>query len=314
MRRFSLDKLCQWSMSAVVPIQIGQLPYERNPMSGLYSVPPNAPATPGATVAESESELATGTDQAESTEESTESESTDSSETEVTRRQRKLRAEEKAMLSQFVLLANDPIDRIIPWSELTRDMKIAVLPSSKIKLVNKGLIELVHDIDTGAIQSVNIFLPVLDTYYDTSSKDVLLAELAEVPLTRPRARVEVGTDDWRKIRKQVQANPRRENTHAWYNWSLYRDDDSVTDYLRRLDYNRNIIIGGRAYFNGPSLVFLDQDIKHGFIKLYDARQPETLEDGSANPKYWLTSRNATNGQDMDAAPVEEDEVATTAAA
>ena len=66
----------------------------------------------------------------------------------------------------------------------------------------------------------------------------------------------------------------------------YMDGMTVPQYLGNMSYNRMIVTSNGTYFNGPAVLFLTQDVKSGYIGIYDSSMP-LLADGSIDPSAFL---------------------------
>lgn len=203
------------------------------------------------------------------------------------RRQRRyFRPEEIQLALEFSKLA--PMGDNIAYNDLpTMDMKLASLFTAKrFRLVERGLLEPDIDIETGRVVSVRIVPEKWDEYAD----DLIMPEVKAVKATpigdvmrKPR---NILSDPKFKVKKLKDKNPRREGSHGWHNWALYLDGESVIDYLNYMDYDRNIKVTSRrgvAWFNGPSMLFLMQDLKAENVGIYDSTLTES------DTGYWLTA-------------------------
>lgn len=185
-----------------------------------------------------------------------------------------------------------PVGDQIAYNDLpTLEMKLASLfTAKKYRLVERGLLEPDIDIESGKVVSVRIVPEKWEEYADEmvipEVKPVKATLIGDVVLRKPR---NILSDSKFKIKKLKTENPRRLHSHGWHNWEqcyIHFDDASVVDYLNFMKYDRHIEVTsqrGKAYFNGPSLLLLMQDLKAGNIGIYDS----TLESNA--PGYWLTA-------------------------
>lgn len=90
-----------------------------------------------------------------------------------------------------------------------------------------------------------------------------------------------------RIRKLVDQNPRQANVQGWHSFNLYQDGMTVTEYLNTKGPAAECSNG--TMFDGPKLIHFEWDMNHGYIGLYRDGEPETLDDGSPNPKYWAVN-------------------------
>ena len=117
-----------------------------------------------------------------------------------------------------------------------------------------------------------------------------------------------------KMKMLKDKNPKREGTHAYYNWNhCYKDGISISDYLARMDYPRDIIVktksGEESWFNGPAMIYVNSDFRAKLLGIYDStKQPE-------DPEYWLKAdaveetNGETNGEESTEAETENNEKA-----
>ena len=257
-------------------------------MANVQDVPGNAPDS-GADPAANNADSSDMGSQPAATEDGSES---DASET--TRKRRRFKPEEIALAKRFIAMA--PVGEPIPFAGLDRDMKQAVLPRSyqRTRLLDRGILEVEYDEENGLITSVSVNSDMLTEYEWDFSQPIPAAKAtttkAKASDGEPRQRKprSILQDQKYKIRKLRDENPRRKNSHAFHNWNeCYMDDISVPAYLSNMEYNRMIVTSNGTYFNGPSTLFLESDIKAGYLGVYDSTLPETNEDGSPNAARWL---------------------------
>lgn len=223
-------------------------------MSDVQTVPRDSESVAGATMADDE---------------------TNGSETETIEsgRQRKRRGPPDQIGIARSLQSIAPIGTVIPYSQLNPDQRRAVLPTNRMKWLNAELIEHTYNEEMGTLESIRLIPAAWE-----KNKWQLDPTPSEVN------RRTLLTDPKYKIMKMQSENPRREGTHAWYNWEhCYHNDMSVSEYLRFMDYPRDIIVTsnrGKAWFNGPSSVLLNQDVAGGYIGIYDSSL------SSDHESYW----------------------------
>jgi hypothetical protein len=237
----------------------------------------------------------------EALEQESEQEGVEESETESvaepTRKRRRFKPAEVAMAQRFKDIG--PMDEPIPFMSLDRDMKLAVFPSSRNKLIDRGVIQVDINEETGQIESVSINSEIWSEY--------------ESDLTPVVPTVRVGNDATGEFRQRKprtvalqyphfkihlisKTNPRRVGSHAYYNWEYcygkqYTPDGEVTEvvqsvpeYLSMKFYPRTQFTSNGTYFDGPSMLFVEQDIKSGYIGIYDS----TIPDNDPVPQHFLT--------------------------
>ena len=61
---------------------------------------------------------------------------------------------------------------------------------------------------------------------------------------------------------------------------------NYNEYLDRKKNFQPATNRGGTPFDGPRLDHWSWDLRRGYIALYREGEPETLEDGSPNPRYW----------------------------
>jgi hypothetical protein len=215
---------------------------------------------------------------------------TDSSENETARKRRRFRPDEIALAHRFIAMAEP--GTAIPFPKLERDMKQAVLPNKRTRLMDRGILEVEYNEDDGLITSVTVNPEILKDYeWDLTppvavTKPSVTKDPGEARQRKPRNKL---ADSKYKIRKMFDTNPRRVGSHGFYNWEhCYHNGQSIPEYLSQMDYPRSIITSNGTYFNGPSTLFLEQDMRSKYIGIYDSTLPQTNEDGTANPEIWLT--------------------------
>lgn len=204
------------------------------------------------------------------------------------RRRRKFRPDEVALANQFKNLAE--MGTPIPFSSLKREMKLTVLPAKRSRLLDRGVLEVEYDEETGSIQNVLVNKEMWEAYEWELDQPIPVKQPSglapgEVRQRKPRT---ILSDPKYKIKRLRDTNPRREKSHGWYNWEeCYEDGMSIPEYLSNMNYNRTIVTDRGTYFNGPSTLFLDQDIKAKYLGVYDSSKDFFLPDGKPNPDIWL---------------------------
>jgi len=208
---------------------------------------------------------------------------------ETTRKRRRFRPDEIRLANKFVSLAEPGTP--IEFSELETELKRAVLPNRQTRLVDRGILEVDYDEETGLLRTVTVNTEMLKEY-----------EWDLIPIKEPKVSARVTlkgeprqrkprnmlADPKYKISMLAEKNPKRPGSHSWFNWeNCYHDGESVPDYLSQMNYPRMLITSKGTYFNGPSTLFIEQDLKAGHIGIYDSTMPTTLDDGSKNPAIWV---------------------------
>ena len=249
--------------------------------SGLAS----NPATP----AMEEPTAASGTSEAESAE---------------TRKRRRFRPDEIAIANKFIALAEPGTP--IEFNTLETELKRAVLPNRQTRLVDRGLLEVDYDEDTGFLKTVCVMPDMLKEYEWDLKPPVVSPFVTKSGQPRQRRPRNILADAKYKIMMLSDDNPKRKGSHAFYNWEhCYHNGQSIPDYLSQMNYPRSIVTNKGTYFNGPSTLYLEQDLKNGSIGIYDLTLPFKLEDGSKNEAIWLKPEDLNRL--MDDAPEEPEE-------
>ena len=221
-------------------------------------------------------------DNTESRMASTPSDSENVSETEPTesaRRRRRFRPDEVRIANKFVSLAEPGTP--IEFSALETELKRSVLPNRQTRLVDRGILEVDYDEETGLLKTVTVNPEMLEEYkWDLTQAETRVS--ARVTLKgEPRQRKprNMLADPKYKISIIADMNPKRPGSHAWFNWEhCYHDGQSVPDYLSQMNYPRMLITQKGTYFNGPSTLFIEQDLKAGAIGIYDSMMPREIPD------------------------------------
>jgi hypothetical protein len=226
----------------------------------------------------------------------------DNTETETTRKRRRFRPDEIALAQRFIAKAKP--GEPIPFTSLDRDMKQAVLPNKRTRLMDRGILEVDYDEDDGLIKTVTVNPEILKDYeWDLTPvvpvvKPPVTKEPGEYRQRKPRNQL---ADSKYRIRKLHATNPRRVGSHGYYNWNLcYEDGQTIPEYLSKMDYDRMVVTSNGTYFNGPSTLFIEQDLKAKYIGVYDSTLPFTNEDGSANEAIWVDWRELDRTPNTDA--------------
>jgi len=221
---------------------------------------------------------------------------TDSSESETTRKRRRFRPDEIALAHRFIDKTKPGTP--IAFTDLDKEMKQAVLPNKRTRLMDRGILEVEYDEENGLIKTVTVNPDILKDYeWDLTqpiavTKPSVTKDPSDIRQRKPRNLL---ADPKYKIRKLTETNPRRAGSHGWYNWEYcYHDGQSVPEYLSQLGaprnpngYSRDILTSNGTYFNGPSTLFLEQDLRSKYIGIYDSSQSFKNDDGSDNESIWL---------------------------
>lgn len=211
------------------------------------------------------------------------------SEGEPERKRRRFRPEEILLAKRFEALAEP--GTLIPFASLETELKRAVLPNRQNRLVDRGLVEVDYDEDTGFLKAVRIVPEMLEVYKWDLTLPVAKVISGRTTLTgevRQRRPRNLLADSKYQIKlATVEGNPKRPGSHAWFNWQeCYRDGMSIPAYLSQ-DYNRMLKTSRGAWFNGPASIYLEHDLKAGLIGIYDS----TL--ATDDPAFWVKPEDLT---------------------
>lgn len=199
---------------------------------------------------------------------------------------KRIKPEELTMLAKFIeLLPDGNPDNAIAFSELPKELKLLVLPMSNARLVERELVELTYNEDTGAIETVSIN-PLAYAGYKRLTEEEPVTVASTIGGGIRGSRGEFSNPKY-KLYKTTSANPHREGTRRWYTWEMYENGLSM-DEVRVKPYDRNIKLYTGKWFNGPDRAVIEMDIKQGFLWVYDGTQRDSLDDGTENPSYWVS--------------------------
>jgi len=196
---------------------------------------------------------------------------------------------------------HDPIDKEVPFSEIDHDTKAFFQPSMKDNVVQRGIFNAVYDTETQQLKAVKL---------TEIGATLFAAQMRKLPLNdgEPKGKVTRGIrktkrvssengeevvsiiyDDNVRLRKLADKNPRRDRVHGWFSWEMYENGMTYRQYLRK-KYDETWTTAGGSVFSGPRRDHWEWDLNHGYTGLYYADQPEFLEDGSPNPKFWFINK------------------------
>lgn len=201
---------------------------------------------------------------------------------------RKITAEEHSWLQTFgsnCFGEEEPWDKTVLWAELPEELQnlVEVANLSTEKLVSITVAK-------GQITSVKF----TDIGFDFAGKDatevVKVARVAGAKTERvatekaPRAvgesRMKYNDPNYR-IKKLTESNPRRVDSHGYFNWFLYKDGMTYKEYMNTPYDKEQAILGTETKFYGPNPNQFKWDLEHGFIAVYDDRVAED------DPGYWI---------------------------
>ncbi|HEY0725523.1 MAG TPA: hypothetical protein VGD41_16300 [Pyrinomonadaceae bacterium] len=201
---------------------------------------------------------------------------------------KRIKPNELNMLAKFIeQLPNGDPNSTIQFANLPRELKLLVLPMSDARLVERELVELTYDEDTGAIQTVSVNPLAYAGYKRMTEEETSAPSPASAIGGGIRGSRGEFSDPKFKLYKMDSANPHREGTRRWYTWEMYENGDSM-DQVRVKPYDRNIKLYTGKWFNGPDRAVIELDIKQGYLWVYDSTQRDTLDNGERNPAYWVS--------------------------
>ena len=215
---------------------------------------------------------------------------------------RKLKPNEIKVVKFFLdtyVAEDEPVDRVVSFTELHTDMKPWFQPSMKDNVIGRGIFDAIYDDETKMLVGTKLSAIGADLYFSLVRKgqDKVTGEpkspgrVARTAAAKGEAAVTRNTKypDNLKLRKLAVDNPRQVNSHGFHAYNMYEDGMTYNEYLKKA-YDTSLTSGGAGTpFSGPKRVHWDWDLLHGFIGLYYADVPEFLEDGSPNPKFWFVN-------------------------
>lgn len=203
-----------------------------------------------------------------------------------------LEAAEKSALTAFFLAAGEAWDDPVEYRNIPTEAK----PWLR-NFHSRGLFEFNEDLDEGRIVSVALtkkgyaslaFEPSETirseprTSLSVEEREAAKAARAEkkrVDALRLRGPKSPLNHPNFRIKRMTDFNPRREGTHGWHSWELYRDGMTLVDYLSVKSERFEISEG--TEFSGPTMAHFKEDLSNGYIAIYD----ETKE--PSDPNYWV---------------------------
>lgn len=192
---------------------------------------------------------------------------------------------------------SEPTNKEIPYIELGLNVRMALSPSIKGNLIQRGIFEAVYDAEhrLSAIKFTDAGFSLYKTRMDRiqSGEDV-----DDEPAERkPRQKGESFTRRSKfdvpgiKLRVMTDSNPRREGTHGYHSFELYKNGMSFSDYMKA-HYDKSVKLKSTLRpWDGPRLDHFTWDLKEGNIALYNENEPETLPNGEPNPNYWVINNS-----------------------
>lgn len=306
-------------------------------MSGtqhVQNVPENPPNPPGATMGETETHAETQSAEnypAVETKTMTEEELKAQQEAEAAERverakratgPRKLNPNERKIAAWWLekfIGENDPVDKVIPFDQLEKDVKVFFQPSMQQNVVARGVFNAVYDENTQQLTGAHLTQSGAELYFrsvrtgkaktDSEPTGQVSRGVAKATSNGPTTSGKYG--DNVLLKKLVAENPRRADTHGYFSWMLYRDGMTYNEYMKS-KAPEGQITGVGTPFSGPGRNHWDWDLMHGYTALYHKDRPEKLENGEDNPDYWYIN-NAGKRKAVEAAAEEQEQKENTEA-
>jgi hypothetical protein len=214
---------------------------------------------------------------------------------------RKLNENERAVVKDWLdkyLTETDPVDKVVKFADLDKDLIPYFQPSMKDNVVARGVFNAVYDPETKALSGVHL-TEIGATLYTqglrkTKANDggptgrVSRGALKTKAVKTTRSVRSNKYPDTIRLRKMHETNPRRAESHGHYSYDMYENGMTFSQYLNK-EYNKALITQVGTAFDGPKRVHWDWDVVHGNIALYYEDRPEFLEDGSPNPEFWYVN-------------------------
>lgn len=192
-----------------------------------------------------------------------------------------------------MLKENEALDTPIPMEMIPDTIKDSFMATGgERNLMQRGLAKPVYGEVEGKKLMTGIILT--DIAQHLFFKKVSKPESAE-KVQKPngtRATRTTNKYDGLLIRKLVDANPRQNGVQGYYSFELYTDGMSIKEYLAAKGPSVECTNG--SMFDGPKLVHFEWDMNRGYVGLYRKDEPEKLEDGSDNPRYWAVNLSPSN--------------------
>ncbi|MFL6546780.1 MAG: hypothetical protein ACJ8LM_16580 [Candidatus Udaeobacter sp.] len=192
---------------------------------------------------------------------------------------------------------NDQVTKEIPYTDLDKSIRMALSPAVKGNLIQRGIFDAIWD-DEHRLAGIKFTDAGFQLYITKIARVQSGDDVDDEPASRkPRKNGESVTRRSKfdvpgvKVKVMTSSNPRREGTHGFYSFKLYRDGMSFRDYMTA-DWKALGDVKLRSTlknWDGPRLDHFNWDLKEGNIALYDENQPATLENGQPNPDYWVVN-------------------------
>jgi len=208
---------------------------------------------------------------------------------------RKLKPNEVKVVKHFMetyIGETDPITKTVSFEELHKDMKPWFQPSMRDNVVGRGIFNAVYDDETKMLTGVQLTELGAELYRKLNGSDAPATSGRKgrpkgVVTEKPNART-FKYDAGLRLRILVDDNPRQVSSHGYHSFNLYENGMTYDQYLNT-PFDSSLMSKKNTEFSGPKRWHWDNDLMHGYIGLYYADQPEFLEDGSPNPRFWYVN-------------------------
>jgi hypothetical protein len=189
----------------------------------------------------------------------------------------------------------DQVTKVIPYMDLEKPIRIALSPAVKGNLIQRGIFDAIWD-DEHRLDGIKFTEAGFQLYIARINRIRSGDDIDDEPVTkRPRKTGESVTRRSKfdvpgvKLKIMTTGNPRREGTHGYHSFNLYKDGMTFRDYMSA-KFDKDVKLKTTLKpWDGPRLDHFNWDLKEGNIALYNENEPEHLPDGSPNPNYWVVN-------------------------
>lgn len=254
----------------------------------VQNVPENPPIPPGAQMDPADEQQPAVVIPAESGDES--ETAIDTTKKQRATGPRKLNNNEKKVVQYWLdeyIGESDSIDKRIAFADLHDDVKAFFQPSMRDNVVARGIFNAEYNDQTQQLETVyltelgfSLWKRADKVTTATKTKKVAAEKTAKVTKSRGNA-----YPDNLLVRKMTDTNPRRAGSHGYFAWNLYEDGMTYSQYIKK-EKDPTLVNSSGTAFTGPQRNHFDEDLRKGYIALYDRNEPEELENGAPNPNYW----------------------------
>jgi len=187
------------------------------------------------------------------------------------------------------------MEQPIPFASLSMAQKIELLPQGEVsRLIKLKIARINYDPTSYAPVSVSIDPDKVEEFSATINAPPKEYKPAYV---KKDAKVNQLGSYFIMVTPEY-PKPWKDDTEAFHNYKLYRNDMSVAEYFDS-EYDRNIRIGGatsKRFFNGPTFQMLYADMERGNVWVRDADNNPVSRDTIA-PRARKTLNVDTSGVD-----------------